>query len=154
MDLALRNLLASASKPIVMKNPRTSSIIRRMARDEKSGSSPDSLDKWEVQLRKGSWELAVLAVIGPRSRYGLEIMNELAESGLDVPEGTLYPLLNRMRNAGWLTAEWVESEGGHPRKYYRVTPVGRRQLVGRARAWARFSAGLDALLRSVLKENP
>ena len=92
--------------------------------------APDPLEKWEVQLRKGSLELAVLAVIGSRSRYGLEIMNELAErGGLDLPEGTLYPLLNRLRHAGWLDAEWVESGGGHPRKYYRVTSKGRRQLV-------------------------
>jgi PadR family transcriptional regulator PadR len=116
-------------------------------------NTSESIDKWEVQLRKGSVELAVLAVIGSRSLYGLEIMNQLAEhGGIDLPEGTLYPLLNRLRHAGWLEAEWVESNGGHPRKYYRVTGQGRRQLVGRARAWARFSASMDSLLRSVLKE--
>lgn len=113
----------------------------------------ESLDKWEVQLRKGSLELAVLAVIGSRSCYGLEVMSELAEvGGLDVPEGTLYPLLNRMRHRGWLDSEWVESDGGHPRKYYRMTAQGRQQLVGRARAWARISASMDSLLKSVLKE--
>ena len=118
-----------------------------------SRNTPDPLEKWEVQLRKGSLELAVLAVIGSRSRYGLEIMKELAEvSGLDLPEGTLYPLLNRLRHAGWLEAEWIEADAGHPRKYYRVTSRGRRQLVGRARAWTRFSASMASLLRPVLKE--
>ncbi len=92
-------------------------------------------------------------MIGSRARYGLEIMEELAEAGgLDLAEGTLYPLLNRLKHAGWLEAEWVESNGGHPRKYYRVTAQGRRQLIGRARAWARFSVSMDALLRTVLRE--
>lgn len=108
----------------------------------------DPAEKWTIQLRKGLIELAVLAVIGQHSRYGLEIMHALAEfDGLEVPEGTLYPLLNRLRQVGWLEAEWVESSGGHPRKYYRLTPLGRRQLAERARAWTEIARSVHNLVK-------
>jgi PadR family transcriptional regulator len=115
--------------------------------------APDPLDKWEVQLRKGALELAILATLRSGRLYGLEILRRLAEgSRLEVPEGTVYPLLSRLKAEGWLDSEWVEAEAGHPRKYYRLTRAGRRHLLQMAAAWSRFAASLDGLLAPLLEK--
>ena len=114
---------------------------------------PEPADKWEVQLRKGCLELAILAALWSERLYGLQIMRHLADgSGLNVPEGTVYPLLNRLKAEGLLSSEWVEADAGHPRKYYRLTAAGRRRVVEMARFWEGFSASLDDLLAPVRKE--
>ena len=71
---------------------------------------------------------------------------------LAVPEGTLYPLLNRLRAEGQVDAEWVEADAGHPRKYYRLTADGRRRVVQMTRFWRGFATGIDAVLRPVPAE--
>jgi PadR family transcriptional regulator, regulatory protein PadR len=74
--------------------------------------------KWEVQLRKGSIELATLAVLWPGRLYGLEMLRRLEHcAGMIVAEGTIYPLLGRLERGGLIEAEWVETGLGHPRKY-------------------------------------
>jgi PadR family transcriptional regulator PadR len=119
----------------------------------KPKESLDPLQKWEVQLRKGCLELAILASLSPGKLYGLEILRRLADgSSLVVPEGTLYPLLSRLKADGWVDSEWVEAEAGHPRKYYRLTPVGRRHLLQMARSWSSFTASVDGLLEPLRKE--
>lgn len=106
------------------------------------------VDPWEVQLRKGSLELAVLASLWDGRAYGLEILKALKNSaGLAIPEGTIYPLLSRLKAEELLASEWEEAESGHPRKYYRLTEKGRGRLLEMARIWAHFSASLDAHLR-------
>jgi PadR family transcriptional regulator PadR len=113
----------------------------------------EAADKWEVQLRKGCLELAILASLWGGRLYALELLRTLEqESDLVITEGTVYPLLSRLRSEGLLDAEWVEAELGHPRKYYRLTSNGRRRAIAMARIWARFSAKLDGLLKPVLKE--
>jgi PadR family transcriptional regulator, regulatory protein PadR len=109
--------------------------------------TPDPAEKWEVQLRKGSLELAILAALWEGPLYGLEILRNL-ESGSDlvVVEGTVYPLLTRLRTLGLVNSEWVESDSGHPRKYYRLTDAGRRRALAMARIWTRFSASMTSLL--------
>jgi PadR family transcriptional regulator, regulatory protein PadR len=108
---------------------------------------PEPSDKWEVQVRKGCLELAILAVLWSGRLYGLEILRRLAEgSALIVPEGTVYPLLNRLKTEGLLASEWVEADAGHPRKYYKLTASGRRRAVQMAEFWSNFSANLDGLL--------
>jgi len=107
----------------------------------------DPGDKWEVQVRKGSLELAILAVLWSGRLYGLEILRQLADSSaLIVPEGTVYPLLSRLKAEGFLASEWVESDAGHPRKYYKLTASGRRRAVQMAEFWLNFSRNIDGLL--------
>ena len=113
------------------------------------------MDKWEVQLRKGCLELAILGALWTGRQYGLEILRGLErDSELVLSEGTVYPLLSRLKNDGLLESEWVEAEAGHPRKYYRLTPIGRRRAVRMARLWSRFSASLGSLLAPIIKEGP
>jgi PadR family transcriptional regulator PadR len=113
----------------------------------------ESLQKWEIQLRKGSLELAILASLWGGRLYGLEILRRLEDgSGLTVPEGTVYPLLTRLRDDGLVAAEWVEGEAAHPRKYYRLTPKGRRQAQQMQRSWSSFAGSLERLLAPLRKE--
>lgn len=107
----------------------------------------DAPDKWEVQLRKGCVELAVLASLWEGKVYGLEILRRLETvSNLVVSEGTVYPLLTRLKALGLVTSEWVESNAGHPRKYYAITRAGRERALEMARVWARFSASVSKLI--------
>jgi PadR family transcriptional regulator PadR len=109
--------------------------------------TPESAEKWEVQLRKGSLELAILGALWEGRLYGLEILRHLeSNSDLIVVEGTVYPLLNRLRALGLVESEWVASDSGHPRKYYRLTAAGRQRAVEMARIWARFSGSMNDLL--------
>jgi PadR family transcriptional regulator PadR len=115
--------------------------------------SPAPKDKWEVQLRKGCLELAILGSLWSGKLYGLEILRRL-ESGSDLAlsASTLYPLLARLKSDRLVEAEWVEqADAGHPRKYYSLTPAGRRRALEMARMWFRFSASLGTLL-APLKE--
>ena len=113
----------------------------------------EKVERWETQLRKGCLELAVLASLWRGRLYGLEILRRLErESRLVVAEGTVYPLLSRLKAERLLDSEWVESNGGHPRKYYRLTAAGRRRAAEMARAWAQFAGTLGALLAPMLEE--
>lgn len=113
----------------------------------------DAIEKWEIQLRKGSLDLAVLASLWPGRSYGLEILRRVADgSELLIPEGTVYPLLARLKAEGWVDSEWVEAESGHPRKYYSLTRAGRRHLVQMARTWSSFAASVDSMLVPIRKE--
>jgi PadR family transcriptional regulator PadR len=114
--------------------------------------SSEPADKWEVQLRKGCLELAILASLWSERLYGLEILRRLeTDSDLLVSEGTVYPLLSRLKSEGLLESEWVEAEAGHPRKYYRLTTTGRRRAAQMARFWSQFSARLDRLIAPLQK---
>lgn len=126
-------------------------IVSCMAsqRDE----AQDLTDKWEVQLRKGCLELAILASLWDGRVYGLEILRRLEQvSNLVVSEGTVYPLLTRLKNLGLVDSQWVESDAGHPRKYYFLTKAGKQRALEMSRVWARFSASLGKLLTPLEKE--
>src|SRR5215469_6361115 len=119
-------------------------------------SPPDleSSDKWEAQMRKGCLEMAVLASLWNGRLYGLEILRVLErDSNLVLAEGTVYPILNRLRTEGLLQSQWVEAEAGHPRKYYELTPGGRERGIRMAETWTQFSAGLDRLIEPVRANN-
>ena len=107
---------------------------------------------WEAQLRRGCLELAILASLWDGPRYGLEILRILSDqSKLDLAEGTLYPILARLKADGLLQSEWVEAEAGHPRKYYRLLAAGRRRTRDMAEQWREFSNHLSAVLAPVIK---
>ena len=110
----------------------------------------DSAEKWEVQLRKGCLELAVLAALWGGRLYGLEILRRLeSDSDLVVSEGTVYPLLSRLKTLGLLRSEWVESDAGHPRKYYALTPAGKKRVAEMAAVWEQLSSSMGKLLAPV-----
>jgi PadR family transcriptional regulator len=119
---------------------------------ERGASEPEGGDKWEVQLRKGCLELAILAALWDGKLYGLEILRRLeSDSHLVVSEGTVYPLLSRLKSLGLVKSEWVESDSGHPRKYYALTPAGRQRGREMAAIWTRFSGSMSRLLAPLAK---
>ena len=110
-----------------------------------NGSDRDG--RWEAQLRKGSLDLAILAVLWDERLYGLEMLRRLQEaSGLELAEGTLYPILLRLKQDGLLKSTWVEALAGHPRKYYWLTPAGRQRVLTMAETWNAFSQSISGLL--------
>jgi PadR family transcriptional regulator PadR len=101
------------------------------------------------QLRRGVLEFCVLALLRDDERYGFEIVRALSEAGgLVTTEGTLYPLLGRLRKEGVVDTTWRESRAGPPRRYYRLTPAGRAQLRAFMDEWVRFRDSVDALLET------
>ena len=100
-----------------------------------------------TQLRRGELEYCELALLAEEELYGFDLVRRLSESeGLVTSEGTIYPLLSRLRRVGWVDSSWRESESGPPRRYYSVTRAGRHALDGFAAEWARFRDSVDALL--------
>lgn len=91
---------------------------------------PGGLDNWKTQVRKGYLEMCILLVIQRHvSLYGFDLIEKLKQLELDVKEGTLYPLLNRMSTEGVLKTQWqVEGQKGHPRKFYALTTEGKKTL--------------------------
>lgn len=125
-----------------------------MAKQVLSPSEAESSERWEAQLRKGCLEMAVLASLWNGRLYGLEILRVLErDSSLVLAEGTIYPILNRLRTEGLVQSEWVEAEAGHPRKYYELTNMGRERAIRMAETWTQFSAGLGRLIEPVLENN-
>jgi PadR family transcriptional regulator PadR len=116
-------------------------------------SENESPDKWEVQLRKGTLELAILAALWTGKLYGLEILRRLeSASDLVISEGTVYPLLTRLKALGLLTSQWVESDAGHPRKYYELTAEGRRRATQMTALWIRFANTMNRVIAPLGKD--
>lgn len=100
-----------------------------------------------TNLRRGALEYCVLALLAGRARYGLDIARELTADGVLMgSEGTLYPLLARLRRAGWVTTSWQESTEGPPRRYYSLTENGAAVLEDFRPAWKLFRDAVDAAL--------
>ena len=108
-------------------------------------------ENWEKQIRKGWLELAILASLRDDRLYGLEILRRLeTHSDLVMAEGTIYPILNRLKRDGLIDSRWVESEAGHPREYYWLTAPGRRRAVVMARYASTFLGRIEALIAPLL----
>ena len=104
-------------------------------------------DDWSSQLRRGVLEHCVLALLQDGERYGFELVRALSDvDGLVTTEGTLYPLLGRLRREGAVETTWRESPSGPPRRYYALTAGGRRALATFVEEWKPFREGVDALL--------
>jgi PadR family transcriptional regulator, regulatory protein PadR len=99
------------------------------------------------QLRRGALEYCVMALMRDVPRYGFDLVRELSEAeGLLTSEGTIYPLLSRLRKEGLVTTSWEESESGPPRRYYALTTDGRAALTRFVQDWSRFRDGVDRVL--------
>lgn len=112
------------------------------------------LDQWQEQLRRGGLDLAILLVVAPGARYGLEIIRHLEDStDLVVTEGTIYPILARLTRDGLLSAKWNASEASHPRKYYQLTDKGRRLLDEMITQWHQFTAKIEGLVKAARRHD-
>ena len=94
-----------------------------------------NLENTQVQMRKGILEYCILHIIARGEVYASDMLDELTTAKMIVVEGTLYPLLTRLKNAGLLEYKWVESKSGPPRKYYTLTGQGAGFLAGLTNTW-------------------
>lgn len=107
-----------------------------------------NVDNVKSQMRKGMLEYCILLLLHREASYASDIIQKLKEAKLIVVEGTLYPLLTRLKNDGLLSYEWVESTQGPPRKYYRLTDEGMEFLENLETAWDELSATVSHLRMS------
>lgn len=99
-----------------------------------------------AQLRRGVLEHCVLALLDDEERYGYDLVTELGEAGLLASEGTIYPLLSRLRKEELVRTSWQESRTGPPRRYYALTERGRAALADFGRSWTDFRNSVDQIL--------
>lgn len=108
------------------------------------------IENTKAQLRKGALELVVLSIIQQEGEaYPTDIINSLKKAKLIVVEGTLYPLLSRLKNGGLLKYIWRESQGGPPRKYYSLTEEGDAFLSELHSSWRDLVDAVDATTKSL-----
>lgn len=100
-------------------------------------------------MRRGVLELCILSIIAEKEAYPSDIIQRLKEAKLIVVEGTLYPLLARLKNSGLLTYEWQESSSGPPRKYYHITPEGEEFLQALIGTWNHLVHAVDNSTKNI-----
>ena len=106
-------------------------------------------NKFGSELRRAVLSSCVLALLSTGEHYGFDLVRSLSENyGMATQEGTVYPLLTRLKDAGYLAYRWEESRSGPPRKYYRITDQGADVLAAFVREWSQFSANVNGLLNS------
>ena len=104
------------------------------------------IERNNAQMRKGVLELCILSIVSQEDAYASDIIEKLKDARLIVVEGTLYPLLTRLKNEGLLSYRWEESTQGPPRKYYRITEVGQQVLEEMAEDWKEMVEAVERLL--------
>ncbi len=105
--------------------------------------------EWIAELKKGSIQLCLLALLASGEKYGFQILHELRDKSngfFDLKEGTLYPALRRLEERGFVQSRWQEPGSGMPRKYYRLTDRGRTALSEALAIWDAMTAGAERVL--------
>lgn len=112
-----------------------------------SADSTSFIEKWEPQLRKGVLEFIVMLCLRNDEFYGYELIRTIEDlTALNISEGTIYPLLNRLKDEDLIAARWVEQETGVPRKYYHLTDAGEAVLNAMEDRWTQLNAALLKLM--------
>lgn len=107
-----------------------------------------NIENTKAQMRKGILEFCILSLISEREMYVSDLISALKDGGLDVVEGTLYPLLTRLKNAEILSYRWEESTGGPPRKYYQITEQGQAFLSELEKTWSELTQSVNQLTKN------
>ncbi len=107
-----------------------------------------NIEKTKAQMRKGVLELCILSIMKEDEAYASDIIVQMKEAQLIVVEGTLYPLLTRLKNEGLLDYRWEESKSGPPRKYYRITELGKRSLEELNKAWNQLNESVKKITKA------
>lgn len=110
-------------------------------------SNKEKIENTRAQMRKGTLEYSVLLAISQKPMYSSDILATLKKANMIVVEGTLYPLLSRMRRNGLLDHEWQESESGPPRKYYTLTEEGKEAVKELSTTWNTLVKSIQSLTK-------
>jgi len=104
------------------------------------------VQKWTSQVKKGTLSFILLQLLQGKEQYGYELMTAMQQkTNIQLAEGTLYPLMNRLKKEGLVDSKWVEQESGIPRKYYHLTPAGEATLKAMKAYWNQLNAAIDNL---------
>lgn len=107
----------------------------------------DFNEKWDVQLRKGTLELVILSALQKKQQYGLELLKYLHSfDTMKITEGTLYPLMDRLKRDGLIDAFWHQEGETRPRKYYQLTKAGRTKQQVLMERWRRSVADIESII--------
>ena len=110
-----------------------------------------NIDNTKAQMRKGVLEFCILTILADKDKYTSEILSSLKSSKMLVVEGTVYPLLNRLKNSGLLDYRWDESTSGPPRKYYKITKEGKLFLSELTVTWEKLFKAVKTISKSKYK---
>jgi len=106
------------------------------------------VNKWKSQVKKGTLAFILLNVLQGKELYGYELIEAMKQStAIDIAEGTLYPLMNRLKTEGLVSAKWVEQESGIPRKYYVLTATGITTLAHMKSYWNELNTSINKLTK-------
>lgn len=113
-------------------------------------ANEEKIAKWESQVRKGILDFIILICLARQEFYGYELIKKIKDiAEINVSEGTIYPLLNRLKKDKLITSRWVEMESGIPRKYYQITEKGENILSGMKTAWKKFNLSIGQLMEEI-----
>lgn len=112
-----------------------------------------NVENSKAQMKKGILEYCILAIIKRGEVYASDILDELKQAQLIVVEGTLYPLLTRLKNEGLLSYQWVESKSGPPRKYFQLTPEGNAFLNELELTWNELTNSVNQIIQKTKTHN-
>jgi len=105
------------------------------------------ISKWSSQVKKGTLEYIVLLLLADKDQYGYELLGAIKEcTSFEIAEGTIYPLLNRLKREGLIASEWFEKESGVPRKYYTITEQGLDTLKSMRHFWLELSQSIQQMM--------
>lgn len=107
-----------------------------------------NIENTKAQMRKGILEFCILSLISEKEMYVSDLIGALRKGNLEVVEGTLYPLLTRLKNAEMLSYRWEESTGGPPRKYYQITEKGTEVLTELRQTWEELTTSVNQLTKN------
>ena len=108
-------------------------------------SKEDLLDNLSLELRRGALTLAILSQLN-KDQYGYSLKQSLAEQGMEIKEGTLYPLLRRLEEQGLLESDWQIADGKRPRRYYRLSQTGKTVFASLSAEWQKQIGVMNRLL--------
>ena len=110
------------------------------------------IENTKAQMRKGVLEYCILSVIKGSDAYTSDILKQLKDAKMLVVEGTVYPLLTRLKNTGLLSYRWEESTSGPPRKYYKLTDEGDKFLVELETSWSELNSAVKKLTNPTISK--
>ncbi len=107
----------------------------------------DFIDKWQSQVKKGTLSFIVLLVLKENELYGYELIEKIKKlTNIEIAEGTLYPLMNRLKTDNLLESRWIEQETGIPRKYYYLTTLGKKTLDEMKTQWSELQTAINKII--------
>ena len=106
-----------------------------------------NIENTKAQMRKGILEFCILSILSKNDHYASEILDTLKSGKMIVVEGTIYPLLTRLKNSGLLEYRWEESTSGPPRKYYKLTKLGKASLEELGTSWKALTTAVNKITK-------